>query len=126
MRSCDSRLLSLLVLLTSRTIYSMAPAPPAPVVTAGKGASGDAAQSVDGTIGELLAWAHKHGMRKDSPVSPSFCPESNCRGMVATRAISEGEIVLQIPEAMMMSLDTAMADYEIRSVVARSEEQGIR
>jgi hypothetical protein len=121
----------LLVLLTSRTIYSMAPAPPAPVVTAGKGASGDAAQSdaaqsVDGTIGELLAWAHKHGMRKDSPVSPSFCPESNCRGMVATRAISEGEIVLQIPEAMMMSLDTAMEDYEIRSVVARSEEQGIR
>jgi len=46
--------------------------------------------------------------------------------MVATRAISEGEIVLQIPEAMMMSLDTAMEDYEIRSVVARSEEQGIR
>ncbi|KAJ1478854.1 hypothetical protein T484DRAFT_1903943, partial [Baffinella frigidus] len=74
----------------------------------------------------LLRWAHAKGVKESWPLRPAFCPESNCRGMVATRAIQEGEEVLRIPEELLMSIDTAMRSTQIRALTARAASSGVR
>jgi len=73
------RLLSLVIFLTAATMPPVSPAP------AALGGMSPAETS-------LLRWAHLRGVSERWPLRPAFCPESNCRGMVATRAIREGEV----------------------------------
>lgn len=80
----DRRRLFSLFLLNAA---AMPPASPAP---AALGAMRPAEAS-------LLRWAHAKGVKESWPLRPAFCPESNCRGMVATRAIQEGEVRPPIP-----------------------------
>jgi hypothetical protein len=72
----------------------------------------------------LLEWAWGHGVARDMPCRPAFCAGSGCRGMVATRAIAEGEVILSIPDHILMSADSAVQCSVVRALLLRANLAG--
>ena len=72
----------------------------------------------------LLEWAWRHGVSKQMPVRPALCQEAGCRGMVATRAIAEGETILSIPRSLFMSADSALECPLVLDLLERARNAG--
>jgi hypothetical protein len=72
----------------------------------------------------LLEWAWRHGVSKQMPVRPALCQEAGCRGMVATRAIAEGETILSIPRSLFMSADSALECPLVLNLLDRARNAG--
>ena len=72
----------------------------------------------------LLEWAWRHGVSKQMPVRPALCQEAGCRGMVATRAIAEGETILSIPRSLFMSADSALECPLVLDLLDRARNAG--
>lgn len=74
---------------------------------------------------QLLEWAWRHGAGpREVPVRPALCPESGCRGMVATRTIAESETILSIPRSLFMSADSALECPLLVDLLARARNAG--
>eukprot|EP00960_Hanusia_phi_P033326 750406-Hanusia_phi.AAC.3 len=72
---------------------------------------------------ELMGWACEEGM-PTPPLLPAYFETTRCRGLKATRAIQEGEIVLEVPYNLLMSADSAMECRFVREIVkAASQEE---
>ncbi len=74
--------------------------------------------------GDLLQWAQSKGVSKDLPIRPAFCEDTACRGLIATRAIQQDEIVISIPRPLLMTLDTAFACPVVESTWEFAQREG--
>jgi hypothetical protein len=65
---------------------------------------------------KLFAWAHANELSTDLPIRAAFCEDTSCRGLVAARSISKDEVVISIPQKLLMNLDTAFACPLVQAV----------
>ena len=73
---------------------------------------------------DLLEWAWAQGVARDMPCRPVFCAGSGCRGMVASRPITKGEVILAIPSDILMSGDSAVQSPAVCAVLESAKCEG--
>lgn len=97
---------------------------------------------MDQNLADLLKWAAKHGARDnfhqnapamvdqtpsqkhrtclDTTLSVAIFPEAGGRGLAAVRALTAGEMVLAIPEALLMTAKSGQADSVLGPVLKKT------
>lgn len=77
----------------------------------------------DAAAAEVLAWARERGVHCPDVELHTF-PETGCRGVRATRALSRGDVLVAVPAALLLTTATARADAEYGAFLADALARG--